>query len=213
MIDTYVAELGRALHGPRAARADLLAEAHDGLVDAADAYEECGLAREEAERRAVEEFGPVRVVAPGYQAELGLAQGRRTAVLICAVLVLQPVMWWLLQAFAGTQSGQAGGRGYEVADVAVRWAGGLALATGIAVLLVAGVGVRYLGVRRVVARLTGFFAFAVCGVFAVLGVLMTLGATAPGALLGLTGLPVTLVVLGIPLAAIGLSGRRCLRAA
>ena len=212
MIDRYVTELDRALRGPRAAKADLLAEARDGLVDAADAYEESGLDRQSAERRAVADFGPVHVVASDYQAELGLAQGRRTAVLICAVLLAQPVVWRLLQVLVG-DGGGTGGRGYRFAEAAVRWSGGVAILLGLAVLFAAGVGVRYLGVRRVVTRLTGVLAFAVCGVFAVLGALLTVYSPATHSLLSPTGLPVTLVLLGIPLAGIAVAGRRCLRAA
>src|SRR4051812_26337431 len=73
VIETYVAELGRTLRGPRRAKADLLAEARDSLVDAAGARERVGLPREEAEREAVAEFGAVPDIAPGYQTELGLA--------------------------------------------------------------------------------------------------------------------------------------------
>ncbi|MCK1797073.1 permease prefix domain 1-containing protein [Streptomyces sp. XM4193] len=213
MIDAYVAELDRALRGPRAAKADLIAEARDGLLDAADAYEEDGRPRQQAERSAVEEFGTVREIASEYQTELGLAQGRRTAILICAVMILQPVVWWVLQVLGGAGTHQGSSRALEAAEAAVRWSGGIAIAVGVGVLLAAGVGVRYLGARRLVARITGFFAFTVCAVFAVLGVLMTLGNSAADSLLSLTGLPVTLLVLGVPLAGIGLSGRRCLGAA
>lgn len=212
MIDAYITELDQALRGPRAAKADLLAEARDGLVDAVEAYQERGLTLREAEQRAVEEFGPVRTVAADYQGELGLAQGRRTAVLICTVMLAQPVMWWLLQAVAGAD-GREGAHGYEVAEVAVRWSGGLAIAAGIGVLFAAGTGVRYVRARHLVARATAFFAFTVCAVFAVLGVLMTVAHPATSSLMSLTGLPVTLLVLGVPLIGIAISGRRCLSAA
>jgi hypothetical protein len=82
VIDAYVAELGGILRGPRRAKADLLDEARDSLVDAVRAYQDRGLDRQAAERRAVEEFGDVAEIAPGYQTELGLVQGRRTALLV-----------------------------------------------------------------------------------------------------------------------------------
>jgi len=81
-IDAYVAALSGALRGPRATKADLVIEARDGLADAAARYEEDGLDRAAAERAAVEEFGAVADLAPEYQRELALAQGRRTAILI-----------------------------------------------------------------------------------------------------------------------------------
>ena len=213
MIDRYVAELDRALRGPRAAKADLLAEARDALVDAADAYEDSGLDRATAERRAVADFGEVRDVAPDYQTELALAQGRRTALLICAVLLFQPVAWQALLTLAGRAQDPAH-PGYHLVDTLVRWSGGTAIVISLAVAFALGTGVRFLGPRRRITRLAGYFAFAVCASFAVLGLLLTaLSAPGASALLGITGLPGTLVLLGVPLAGIGLSGRRCLAAA
>jgi hypothetical protein len=65
VIDTYVAELADALRGPRGAKADLIAETCDSLVDATAAYEHRGLDREAAEHQAVKEFGGVAEIAPG----------------------------------------------------------------------------------------------------------------------------------------------------
>ncbi|WP_181774259.1 permease prefix domain 1-containing protein [Amycolatopsis pittospori] len=76
-IETYIAELDRRLSGSAGAKADLLTEARDGLHDAADAYREGGVDEAEAERRAVADFGPVDVIAPAYQAELGLRRDIR----------------------------------------------------------------------------------------------------------------------------------------
>ncbi|MFI2005900.1 permease prefix domain 1-containing protein [Streptomyces jumonjinensis] len=210
MIDQYVTELNQALRGPRAAKASLLTEARDGLADAADAYEECGLDRESAERSAIADFGPVPAIAGEYQSELGIAQGRRTAVLICAVMLIQPVAWRIAQTLAGEGSGGQGSRGYEIAETAARWSGGVAIVWGLAMLFATGAGGRHLSAQRLLARATGFFAFAVCVVFAVLGVLMTVSNPATHSLLSLTGLPGTLLLLGVPLAGIGVAGRRCL---
>lgn len=211
MIDRYVTELDRALRGPRAAKADLLAEARDGLVDTAAAYEEAGLDRQSAERRAVADFGPVPVVAPDFQAVLGLAQQRRTAVLVCAVLLPQPVVWELLASLTGRSTHPIDPT-YQLVDTATCWAGRVAVGLALLLVVVSGTGVRYLGVRRVATRLTGVFAFAVCGVFALLGVLHT--AVAPGTpLRDPTGLPAVAVVLGLPLAGVAVSGLRCLTAA
>jgi hypothetical protein len=56
----------------------------------------------------VADFGAVRDVVADYQAELGLAQGRRTGVLICVVLAVQPVAWHLLLRLVGTGGGGPG---------------------------------------------------------------------------------------------------------
>jgi hypothetical protein len=94
-VDRYVAELGAALRGPRRAKADLLAEARDSLWDAAAAYQKMGLDESAAQRRAVADFGGLAEIAPAYQAELAVAQGRRTALLIAAGLVGVYASTWL----------------------------------------------------------------------------------------------------------------------
>ncbi|QNP76191.1 hypothetical protein IAG44_41015 [Streptomyces roseirectus] len=210
MIEHYVAELDRALRGPRAVKADMLAEARDGLADAAQAYEESGLDRVSAERRAVADFGSVERVAPEFQGELALAQGRRTALLICGVLLAQPVVWWLL-SLAGQNSRSDAGGVYGLADAVVGWAGGGAVV--LAVTIVMATGLRGLSAYRRLVRAAGFFAFAVCGVFAVLGAVLTVYNPAAHSLLGVTGLPTTALLLGVPLAAVAVAGRRCLSAA
>lgn len=97
-IDGFIAGLSEHLRGPRRIRADLVAEARHSLVDAAEAYEEAGLAPVDARRRAVAEFGSYPEVVPDYQAELAVAQGRRTVLLIAVALPLlvlaAPLMWW-----------------------------------------------------------------------------------------------------------------------
>ncbi|HEY3711193.1 MAG TPA: permease prefix domain 1-containing protein [Amycolatopsis sp.] len=78
MIDEYLAELDRRLIGCRSTKADLLGEARDGLHDAAEAYRAGGRTADEAERRAVADFGAVAAVAGDYQAELSMHSGVRT---------------------------------------------------------------------------------------------------------------------------------------
>ena len=105
-IDGYVAGLSAALRGPRRVREDLVAEARDSLVDAAEAYQQAGLSEPVAARRAVAEFGSYEEIVPDYQAELAVAQGRRTALLIALALptlyVLAPLLWWH-SSWAGEQ--------------------------------------------------------------------------------------------------------------
>ena len=97
-IDGYVAGLNERLRGPRRVRADLVAEARDSLVDAAEAHQAAGASAVEAQRRAVAEFGSYAQVVPDYQAELAVAQGRRTVLLIALSLpmlvLVAPLMWW-----------------------------------------------------------------------------------------------------------------------
>jgi hypothetical protein len=94
-IDEYVRTLDRALAGPGRLKGDMLREARHGLADAAEAYQEEGLPRAEAERRAVAEFGEVGTLAPAYQAELGLGVARRLAL----KMVLVPVLFATLADF------------------------------------------------------------------------------------------------------------------
>jgi hypothetical protein len=98
VINRYADGLASALRGPRRLRADLVAEARDSLMDAAEAYLAAGVRPAEAARRAVAEFGDYREIVPGYQAELAAAQGRRTALWMATALpvlqVLAPLMWW-----------------------------------------------------------------------------------------------------------------------
>jgi HAAS domain-containing protein len=99
VIERYVAELDGRLRGPAAVKADLLTEARDSLADAADRYRDGGLSPQEAERRAVEEFGSLTVVAPGYQAELAAAHA---ATVLRSVMVLIPltyVLWEVNRMF------------------------------------------------------------------------------------------------------------------
>ncbi|TWP49255.1 hypothetical protein FKR81_24375 [Lentzea tibetensis] len=99
MIDRYVADLDGRLRGPRAAKDDLLTETRDSLVDAVEAHLESGLSSSAAERRAIEEFGPVGTIARAYQAELAVSAGTRTLVTIAVVLPLMHVMWELNRWF------------------------------------------------------------------------------------------------------------------
>ncbi len=99
MIDEYVTALDRRLRGPGHVKDDLLAEARDGLDDAARAHRDRGLDEEAAQRRAVAEFGPVTAVARDYQGLLGLAHGARTLRTLMLVLPAVHVIWELNRRF------------------------------------------------------------------------------------------------------------------
>jgi hypothetical protein len=96
-IDEYLAGLSCRLTGPRRVRTDLLAEARDGLVDAAEAYADAGLPPSAAAARAIADFGGYDQVVADYQAELAAAQGRRTALLVTvvmpSVMLMSRLMW------------------------------------------------------------------------------------------------------------------------
>jgi hypothetical protein len=96
-IDEYLAGLSRRLTGPRRVKADLLAEARDGLVDAAEAYADAGLPPQAATSQALADFGGYHQLVADYQAELAAAQGRRTALLVTVVMpsmmLMSRLMW------------------------------------------------------------------------------------------------------------------------
>jgi len=98
IIERYTTGLSAALRGPRRLRADMIAEARDSLMDAAEAHLDAGLEAQEAARRAVDEFGRYDEIVPAYQAELAVAQGRRTTLWMATALPLMhlfaPLMWW-----------------------------------------------------------------------------------------------------------------------
>lgn len=206
-IEAYLAELAGTLRGPGRAKADLVAEARDGLVDAATAYHAAGMDPAAAERRAVQEFGEVREIAPGYQTELGLAQGRRTALQLGGVLAVQPVAWWLASRSPGWATGEPS-PGSALVDGVVTWLGVAAVAGALLAALACGVGVRYLVARRRLARDVGVFALLVCGVFAIAGLAQT--AYGPHGLPA--GLPWLAVLAMIPLTCVAVSARRCIAA-
>ncbi len=205
VIDAYVADLARALHGPRRAKTDLLSEARDSLIDAAEAHEQRGLSRASAERTAVAEFGEVARIAPGFQRELGCAQSVRTALLVCLVLAPQDILW----DFADRPA-RPGSTAFVTFEGIIGWLGGAAMAGALVLALACGVGVRFLGVRRALTRATGLFAVVVSTVFAACGIFLT--ALAPAPLFSATGLPMATAVLVLPLAWVAVSGRRCLAA-
>ncbi|GAA4228654.1 hypothetical protein FHR32_008119 [Streptosporangium album] len=93
IIDDYVTGLSRALRGPKGPKLDLVTEARDSLLDTAEALEAEGLERAEAERVAVEEFGRISEIAPGYQEELSISAGRRLAALLFVSVPLTALMW------------------------------------------------------------------------------------------------------------------------
>jgi hypothetical protein len=77
-------------------RDGLLQEAHDGLVDAAEAYERQGFAPVEASRRAVADFGDPGQLSSAYAEEAIRQQARRTGTVLTAGYLLILSAWAVL---------------------------------------------------------------------------------------------------------------------
>lgn len=204
VIDAYIAELAAALRGSRRVKADLLAEARDGLTDVADAYYLHGMDRDEAERRAVAEFGTVAELAPLYQRELGLAQGRRTALLVAFVLLMQPVLWnygWDLLVTGGEDDP------VQVIDLMINWLGASSIVLALVIAFVCGR--RRPGLPFRMGRVVGVFAGTVATIFSGLGLAsMFLGTD--GQLSSGIGFACLTGFLLVPMSVVALSARRCL---
>jgi hypothetical protein len=209
-VDAYIVGLGRALSGPRRKKADLLAEARDGLEDATEALEADGLTRWEAERQAVADFGELAEVVPGYRAELGYAQGRRTAVLLCVVMLAQPVIW-----HEGSWPWNQHEDGSEPVTVflnqLVELAGVLSIIGAALAIVACGAGIRFPAVRDRATRVTGIFTLLSCALVGVTAVCMGLWGPPSSTCLG-NMVWVTSFVLA-PLGLVSFSARRCLRLA
>ena len=218
VIDAYIAELRRSLRGPRRARIELLTEARDSLVDATESYESRGLRRGEAERRAVGEFGDVRLIAADFQAELGVAQTRRTALLVLLVIGAQAsitdVAWRVVGNLGWTWRPT---RAYVVLAHTVDRVGYITIAVAAATLILCHAGARWQrigrGLERHVARVAGVVALTIGGFFVAGATVLTVfsplagsvGSTAPGLALLATWCATPAVI--------ALSARRCLQAA
>ncbi|MEU8223384.1 permease prefix domain 1-containing protein [Kribbella sp. NPDC048915] len=184
-IDEYLAALSKELRGPRRRKADLLAEARDHLTDAAEAFEADGLDRHAAEQHAVADFGAVEDVAPGYRADLAVSQSRRTAILLFAALIIQPIVWrqgaWSWNS--GPDDPSALNDGLQLL---VRYVGTLAIAGAVLAVVAAGVGMRYPVVREHVTRVTTIFALTNASVIGAISLVMGLTSPYPNVLLAVT---------------------------
>ena len=192
VLSAYMQELNRKLRGPRRAKADLLAEARGSLIDAVSALETRGVPTDEAQRKAVVEFGTVEQIAPGYQTELAVLQGRRTGLLIFCVFFAQCFLWDDAQNSALV--------------MLVKWSGAAVLSLAVVTLIASRRAGRRLGL------VSGIFGYAVVAHFTVMGIVLT--AMRNGThFLGLSGIPRTCVFLLLPLAWIAVSAQRSIRAA
>ena len=188
-----------------------MAEARDSLEDATEAFEADGLDRYQAEQQAVADFGELDEVVPGYRAELGIAQGRRTALALCLVMLAQPIVW-LDGAWSWSQNTSSPTPFSEFLNQFVMLIGGTAIAGTVVALLASGIGLRYPAVRDRVTRSTGVFALLSGGAVGVVSIAMaTTSAVANHG--GVGGLGIVAVFVLLPLALVGRSAHRCLRLA
>ncbi|MGW5157300.1 permease prefix domain 1-containing protein [Nonomuraea wenchangensis] len=211
-IDDYVAELNRALAGPPGPRRDLIVEARDSLTDAADALEAEGLDRAEAERVAVAGFGPVEEIAPGYQAELTCAAGRRLGTLLLVGVPITVLMWSVLwRLYPAPETAWLAKPGWYVAVSRLLDAAQLAVGLyGGLVLLALGRGARWIRRPRLLTRSLAVTVWISLPVTSGLGLLLTYGASQPNTLSPLPTLLANLVTAALwGLQVYGAS--RCLR--
>jgi HAAS domain-containing protein len=193
VIEAYLSELDATLRGPRRTKADLLAEARDHLLDAAEAYEDSGLARPAAERAATADFGTLEEVAPAYQAELGWTQGRRTALTVLFVFAAQPFLWdyavpWVTGAPSGVNA---------AADEVVEGLGGVTILLALLTVLA-----HRFGMRHPSVRVTGVATVAVCVLFIALGTVLAVQSG--------TNPLWTMAFVTVPMGWTAIAARRCL---
>jgi hypothetical protein len=181
-IDEYLAALSKELRGPRRRKADLLAEARDHLTDAAEALEADGLDRYAAERHAVSDFGTVDEVAPGYRADLAVSQSRRTAVLLFAALIIQPIVW-RQGVWAWNSGPDVPNALNDALQLLVRYVGTLAIVGAVLAVVAAGIGQRYPVVREHVTGVTTLFALVNATVISAMSLTMALSSPYPNATL------------------------------
>ncbi|WP_246257280.1 permease prefix domain 1-containing protein [Amycolatopsis anabasis] len=196
VIDGYLGDLAARLRGPSRVKGDLLAEARDGLTDAADAYRDAGYPDSAAERRAVDEFGDLDVVAREYQAELGVASGVHALRTVVFALPAMYVVWELTRAvWFGDWS--------QLRSPTPDWYRPVALLNDYTGSALAGLSVLALVVLRFVSRRAGSARIG-RGIALLLAVLLGVHVTVQFALLGATGLvEVDRLFLSVPCALVG----------
>ncbi|WP_344177753.1 permease prefix domain 1-containing protein [Kribbella lupini] len=210
-VDVYMADLSSALSGPRRRRADLMAEARDSLEDATEAYEAGGLGRLEAEQNAVADFGELAEVVPGYRAELGIAQSRRTALMLFLVMIAQPIVWQE-GAWAWTQQPEGTTPLLDLLNRSVMVTGSLSIVGAVLAVVGTGLGLRYPWLRERVARATAVFALVSAAAVGTIAVLMGWFSTELDGS-NLAGLGVVGGFVLLPLLLVSYSAQRCLRLA
>lgn len=93
LVESYLSQVAAALPGPARARAGIVAELRDGLLEATDAHRRAGLAPPAAAQAAVAEFGPPAQVAAGFRPGIAATQARHLAATLLATGPLIGLAW------------------------------------------------------------------------------------------------------------------------
>jgi hypothetical protein len=95
VIDRYLAAVATrlTLAGPAQARQAVLAELHDGLLEATDTHQARGLTPAQAAQAATAEFGDPHKLASAFTPELAAIQARRTALALIRSGPLVGLLW------------------------------------------------------------------------------------------------------------------------
>jgi hypothetical protein len=102
-IECYLTAVATRLTGPARLRKAILAELHDGLLEAVTARLTRGAAPAQAAIAAIEEFGDPAGVAGGFAPELAAATARRVALTLASTGPLIGLLWAI--AYAVGRSG------------------------------------------------------------------------------------------------------------
>ncbi|MYR46401.1 permease prefix domain 1-containing protein [Streptomyces sp. SID5910] len=130
-VEEYVTALEAALHGPVRAKARLVEEVRDGLMDTVSERTGAGLPYGLAAEEAVREFGTTDDLVPGCQRELTIAQARHTARSIALTVPLLLACWCLVRNSGHTRDwGLPGTAQLVAAHLAGIAVGAAVLATG-----------------------------------------------------------------------------------
>ncbi|MFH8367482.1 permease prefix domain 1-containing protein [Streptomyces sp. NPDC018031] len=98
-VEDYTATLRARLHGPARAKARMIEEIRDGLLDTVAAHTGEGTPYHRAARYAVREFGTPEELIPGCQRELTIAQARHTARAVALTAPFLIGCWYLVIGF------------------------------------------------------------------------------------------------------------------
>lgn len=208
-VDSYLAELDKALHGSHREKRDLIAEARDHIADAAQARMDEGCSPHDAEVEAVGEFGAVHDIAPSYQAVLSAGQCRRISIWLIALVFAQPLAWDIFGSLPISQgSYDRPSTLYTLADSYVETVGLTAALLAVAVLVADRFAFRRLGVREWMLRLV----LTACLVSAVLLLLVSTAMLLTSGEVQTAHIAYATAVSWLPMLAFGTACVRALRA-
>ncbi|GAA2991417.1 permease prefix domain 1-containing protein [Streptomyces fulvorobeus] len=97
-IQDHIAALAAALRGPGKAKAQMVQDMRDGLVDTAEALAGDEVSYERAARQAVREFGTLDELVPSCQQELTVRQARHTARAVALTAPFLITCWYLARS-------------------------------------------------------------------------------------------------------------------